>query len=75
MSDKAAEIARFILNAPPKARHLVFDLLKIFHGVPAEQLERGILIAVELEEAEILAAAQACRASDLPTYLRKDGAE
>jgi hypothetical protein len=36
----------------------VFDLLKVFHDVSGEELKRGILIAIELDESEIMADAQ-----------------
>jgi len=54
LTDRSAEIARFIMSAEKDAdqRHIVFNIWRLFHRVPPEQVMRGISIALEIYEAE-----------------------
>lgn len=80
MTDQSAQIARYILTADiatPKSQQLLFNCLLAFHDAPAEELRRGIEIALEIVETEALAKQRAKNgdAVELPAYLQKGGAE
>lgn len=80
MTDQSAQIARYILTADiatPKAQCLVFNLIQCFHDAPAEELRRGIEIALEFAETEAWAKQRAKdgRVVELPAFLQRGDAE
>lgn len=80
MTDRSAEIARWILTADvtsARAQSLVFGLIWCFDDVPPEQWRRGVEIALEFVEAEAWAKQRAKNGDtiELPAFLQKGGTE
>ena len=55
--DQSAAIARFIMTAKHHrdSRYLIFDVAKVFSCATGAEIKRGMEIAVELFEAEVMA--------------------
>lgn len=54
--DHSAQIARWIMqgDSGPDPRDLVFGIFRCFPNAGGEEIKRGILIALELHEAEMM---------------------
>lgn len=55
-TDQSAEIARWIMqgDSGPDARELVFGILRCFPNASGDEIRRGMQIALEFHETEMM---------------------